>query len=131
VTVFLRRWAPALLWTTLLFAVSSRPALPVDLHSGSDKVAHFSAYAVLGVALAYGQVSSGISVAWPLLIGVATGGLDELYQSTVPNRSADPLDWLADSLGVFFGVLCFHLWRRRRERTTPPAPRSEPLFHDR
>jgi VanZ family protein len=131
VTGFLRRWGPALLCAALLFAASSRSSLPVDLHSGSDKLVHFAAYAVLGAALAYGQIASGISVAWPLLLGVATGGLDELYQSTVPNRSADPLDWLADSLGVFFGVFLFHLWRRFREPAAPRVNRSEPLFHDR
>jgi VanZ family protein len=127
---FLRRWGPALLCTALLFGASSRPSLPVDLHSGSDKIVHFAAYAVLGTALAHGQIASGIGVAWPLLIGVATGGLDELYQSTVPNRHADPLDWLADSLGVCFGVLLFHLWRRARTPTPRPET-SRPIFHDR
>jgi VanZ family protein len=127
---FLRRWGLALLWTALLFAVSSRPSLPVDLHSGTDKLAHFAAYTVLGVLLAHGQVRSRISVLWPLLIGVVVGGLDELFQSTVPNRTAEVGDWIADSLGVGFGVLSFHLWRRSRAAPGARAPRSEPLPHE-
>jgi len=130
VSGFLRRWGPALVWTALLFAVSSRTSLPVDLHSGSDKLAHFAAYAVLGVLLARGQWMAGIAVLWPVLIGVAIGGLDELYQGTVPNRHSDVGDWIADSLGVAFGVLTFHLWCRARTGGRPLTNRSEPLANE-
>jgi VanZ family protein len=130
VSRFLRRWGPALLWTAVLFAASSRPSLPVDLHSGTDKLAHFAAYAVLGVLLGRAQALSGIAVAWAILIGVMIGGLDELYQSTVPNRHADVGDWLADSAGVVTGVRLYHVWRRRHDRDRPGIRRTEPLTHE-
>lgn len=124
---FLRRWGPALLWTALLFAVSSRPSLPVELRSGTDKLAHFAAYAVLGALLAYGQARSRLAVLWAVALGVLVGALDELYQSTVPGRSAEVADWIADTLGVLFGVGAFHAARRARARAdaaraAPPAP---------
>lgn len=128
--LFLRRWGPALLWTALLFAVSSRPSLPVDLHSGTDKLAHFAAYSVLGVLLAFGQVRSGIRVIWPVVLGSLTGALDELFQSTVPGRSAEVGDWVADSLGAAFGVLLFHLWSRSGKPQGKRARSSAPLLHD-
>jgi VanZ family protein len=127
VSEWLRRWGPALLFTAILFAASSRPTLPVDLHSGSDKLVHFAAYSVLGVLLARGQLRSGVSAAWVILVGILIGGLDELYQSTIPNRSTDALDWLADSLGVVFGVFVFNLWWRARMREGHPARHVEPL----
>jgi VanZ family protein len=127
---FLRRWGPALLWTALLFAVSSRSSLPVDLHSGSDKLAHFAAYAVLGVLLAFGQVRSGMRVLWPVVLGSLIGALDELFQSTVPGRSAEVGDWVADSLGAAFGVLLFHLWSRPGTPRGEPARSSHPVLHE-
>jgi VanZ family protein len=38
-------------------------------------------------------------------IGAGMGLLDELYQSTVPGRTSDPLDWLVDVLAVTAAVL--------------------------
>jgi VanZ family protein len=121
VSRFLRRWGPALLWTGILFAASSRPTLPVDLAAGTDKLAHFAAYSVLGFLLARGQFHARISVVWPVAVGSLTGALDELYQSTVPGRHMDPADWLADTLGVVAGVTLYHLWRRSKpgRRTRP------------
>lgn len=127
---FLRRWGPAMLWTAVLFAVGTRSSLPVDLHSGTDKLAHFGAYAVLGVLLAYGQHRAGVSFVGAVLIGGAVGAADELLQSTVPGRHGDPADWLADALGVAAGVLFFHLWRRARERRGPRSRRPEPIPHE-
>jgi len=120
---FLWRWGPAILWTAVLFAASSRPSLPVDLHSGTDKLAHFAAYSVLGFLLARGGVRSRISLPLVVLIGILIGALDELYQSTIPNRVADVGDWIADSLGVVAGVVLHQLWWRRGARRAAPEPR--------
>jgi VanZ family protein len=130
VTEFLRRWGPALLWTAVLFGASSRQSLPVDLHSGTDKLAHFGAYAVLGLLLAHGQLRSGISVLWVMLFGSLIGGMDELYQGTVPNRSPDLHDWVADSLGVVAGVFLFNLWWHARSYGRARARRRQPVPHE-
>ncbi|HEV2130379.1 MAG TPA: VanZ family protein, partial [Longimicrobiaceae bacterium] len=79
-TRLLRDWWPALLWTAILFGLSSRPTLPVDLGGGLDKVAHFGAYAFLGLLLAHGQARSGIALLWAVAAGMLIGALDEFYQ---------------------------------------------------
>jgi VanZ family protein len=119
---FLRRWGPALLWTAILFFASSQPTLPVELRHGTDKLAHFAAYTVLGMLLARGQVDARISPFWPLLIGSAIGALDELYQGTVPGRNPSVGDWVADTLGVAAGVALVHVWRRMSSVRSVRAP---------
>lgn len=124
-TRLLRDWGPALLWTATLFALSSRPTLPVDMGSGLDKVAHFGAYSLLGMLLARGQTRSGIAVLWAVAAGMLIGALDEFYQSFVPGRSAELADWIADALGVLTGVSLYHLsrgWWRSRSSPAPEAP---------
>ena len=113
-----RAWVPALLWAAVLFAVSSRSTLPGDLGGGIDKLAHFGAYAVLGVLLARAAVGSRWSIAWPVLIGLAYAASDEIHQYFVPGRSADAGDWLADGLGVGAGCLLVYrvLSGRLRQR---------------
>jgi hypothetical protein len=127
VTLFLRRWGPALLWTALLFFASSQPTLPVELRGGTDKLAHFAAYTVLGLLLGRGQAAAGISVLWAVLIGSLIGGLDEIYQGTVPGRNPDVGDWIADTSGVITGVAIFHALRRARTTpgATPPINRTD------
>ena len=50
-----------------------------------------------------------------VVTGVMIGVFDELYQSTVPGRSLEFLDWVADSIGVFLGcrLAVFYYTRRR------------------
>lgn len=129
---FLRTWGPAIVWAGLLFAASSQPTLPVDLHSNLDKLAHFGAYAVLGLLLARAQVSTRVHVLWAVGIGAVIGGLDEFYQGFVPGRATELGDWIADALGVVAGVACYHLWRQWLAARSASAPRrtTEPLPHE-
>ncbi len=116
-TAAVRAWAPAVAWAAAIFAASSRPALPVDLVHGMDKLAHFLTYAVLGLALGFGQRRSGWPWAAALALGLLYGASDELHQGFVPGRTSDVADWVADALGTAAGLVCFHRWRRGR-----PAP---------
>ncbi|MBW3628730.1 MAG: VanZ family protein [Gemmatimonadetes bacterium] len=113
-------WLPALAWAALIFLLSARPTVPVALELGSDKVAHFLAYAVLGALLARGQSRSGMSAASACVLGAAYGASDEWHQSYVPGRSADPFDWVADTAGVIAGVTLYH-WMRRRPWSAAPV----------
>lgn len=110
-------WTPALLWAAVLFALSSRPTLPADLGGGLDKVAHFLAYAVLGLLLARGGLAWRMPIGWLVLFGLAYAVTDELHQAFVPGRSPDAADWVADALGVAAG--CLFLYRLRAGRTGP------------
>lgn len=128
---FLRDWGPAVLWAAGLFALSSRPALPVDLASGRDKIVHFAAYAVLGALLARGQIARHLPAMVAVLLGVVYAASDEIHQAFVPNRSADIFDWVADALGVIAGVLLVtHLARVRSRRAAAPHSVRRPSFHE-
>lgn len=98
----------ALLWRLLLWtlvagvtwlAVSPRPPASADL--GWDKLNHASAF----IALAFCACQAHAGARWRSMAALlAYGVLIELLQSQVPNRSADPVDVLADALGIALGV---------------------------
>lgn len=71
-------------------------------------MAHVAEYGVLGALLQRAARPRGL---WGLCIAVcvaaAVGGLDEIYQSTVPGRYSSALDWLADLAGAFLGAASF------------------------
>ena len=124
----LRPWLPALAWAALLFAFSAQPRLGIDLEHGSDKLAHFLAYAVLGALLAHATTRTGWPPAAARALGIAYGASDEVHQFFVPGRSSDVRDWLADAAGVIVAVALYHWWRRRAWRTNPPldGTRTDP-----
>ncbi len=98
----------------------------------SDKVAHFSVYAVLGAALAWGGLKT-----WKnpphvllLLLGSLYGASDEWHQSFVPGRDPSPWDWAADNVGVLVGYVLLLLivgrifWSARHDRDTTTTNRD-------
>jgi VanZ family protein len=93
-----------------IFAASSVPGtqLPARLW---DKLVHFMIYAVLGVLfmlpLTRGRLSGVTlrSASGALGLSVLYGISDELHQRFTPNRTSDPMDVLADSLGAAAGIL--------------------------
>lgn len=111
----------ALAWAGLIFWLSSRPSLPAPGFPLSDKVFHFAAYFVLGLALSL----AGLRPAAATAAGWAYGASDEVHQRFVPGRSADPLDWLADALGVAAAVYLHHRWRARRAPAPVRAPTAD------
>jgi VanZ family protein len=103
---------PALAYAGLIFWLSSQPNplpfLPQGLLS-QDKLLHALEYAVLGGLLFAGLrlagLRTGLAIAVAVLAASAYGASDELHQSFVPNRTADVLDWVADTLGALAGAL--------------------------
>jgi len=89
---------------------------PVDLPpiANVDKVLHAGAYGLLGILFyrAYRSrwpSASGWTMANASLLSAAFYGLtDEIHQYFVPGRSADPWDWLADTVGAMLGVVAYH-----------------------
>jgi VanZ family protein len=102
---------PAVLYAGVLYALSAQanplPFLPPEilLH---DKILHGLAYAALGALLVPGLRVAGCSPRRAFLLAVVIGslygGTDEFHQSFVPGRTADVLDWVADTLGVALGA---------------------------
>jgi VanZ family protein len=114
---FAARWGPPLLWAAAVFAFSSRPTLP-QLPSvlGWDKLQHSAAYAVGGVLIARALGRGGRAALLAAVLGSLYGASDEVHQLFVRNRSSDPVDWMADTLGVLAGVGLWHLWLHHSER---------------
>jgi len=104
--LFMGFWLPVLLYVTVIFTLSSQPYLQPPLRfTLSDKVAHVAEYLVLGLLLVRAMRAT-LRVSRPLFaammaIGfvVLVGGADEFYQSFVPGRSSDILDFAADVAG--------------------------------
>ena len=125
----LRAWLPAIVWTLLIFAVSSIPG-SVTATLGvkvSDKIAHVAEFTALGLFLTIGFAGTfGIErrllvTLSVLAVGFTIGFLDEIYQLLVPGRMAEFLDWVADSAGIIIGnriatAFLSHRSRRRAAR---------------
>lgn len=98
-------------WMGVLFWLSHQPSLPTpELFPGQDKLFHAIVYAILGALLlgatrfrppAYRRRQILLAVAIASLYGIS----DEFHQYFVPGRSADVLDWVADTLGAWLAVV--------------------------
>ncbi|HSM88997.1 MAG TPA: VanZ family protein [Desulfobacterales bacterium] len=122
---------PLTLYCVFIFIQSQLPAsfeMPDESHF--DKLLHFGAYGVMAV-LFYRTYLAGWPQAlkrtliWASAISTALYGLsDEIHQYFVPERSADPLDWLADAVGGAVGALIyqrlFDATRKIRQFHPPP-----------
>jgi VanZ family protein len=123
--------APLLAYCTFIVIQSHLPS-PVELPevSHADKLLHAGAYGVMAV-LFYRTYLAGWPQArkWTLLwvsgVSAALFGLsDEIHQFFVPERTADPLDFLADTVGAFLGAAVyqrlFDPYRRGRGSSARP-----------
>ena len=125
---WLRAWAPALLWSLIIFALSSIPGNqfpPMPGWWSADKFVHGVIYGVLG-ALCWRTVRAtwarGRGTGMQLIAAVAVTGLygitDELHQAFTPMRSPDPFDVIADVVGGLLGALvCVAILARRRAKS--------------
>ena len=116
------RSVTAVSYAAFLFYLSSHPwPQASNLPPGVDKIVHISLYIPLGfvvlwmLRLTRWRYESLMAwVAWG--VAVLYGLSDEVHQSFVPGRDASAADWGADiigaALGVSFGLLCIHLWRK-------------------
>ncbi len=112
----------SVLYAILVVVVSSWPAikLPDIGVEWTDKLAHFSQYAVLACLVAGGWARQGgwgnWSTQWrPMVFLIVFAAIDEFHQIWIPRREASMLDWTADSLGVLVGFgLGLFLWRRSK-----------------
>jgi len=87
-----------------------------------DKIAHAAAFGLLTLLLLRYLRSIGFANGWRILLGVgltitAMGVLDEWVQSSVPGRTASPMDVLADVAGAGFSVFLCFLWPAKPPET--------------
>lgn len=144
-------WTVAVVWMIIIFLLSHQPAgASSELSSGITafvldiihtvmpalqlelaefgfyirKLAHFTAYFLLGVLLLLACRRSGgkgfRSVVLAFGIAVLYAMSDEFHQLFIPGRSGEVRDVLIDSAGAMTGVLCYLLiavwWKSRASR---------------
>ncbi|KAE8762485.1 VanZ family protein [Georgenia thermotolerans] len=91
-------------------APSAATAVP-----GADKLAHLAVFA----AVTFTALRAGLFPALVVGFGVAHAVVSEVVQHTLlPGRSGDPLDAVADVLGVLAGVALARAVVRQRRATT-------------
>ncbi|HJR22515.1 MAG TPA: VanZ family protein [Dongiaceae bacterium] len=93
----------------LVAALSLAPSAALPPTSIGDKAEHVIAFAILGML---GAASSERSVARTILGLAAFGIAIEMLQAFSPGRSPDPLDVVADVVGVGLGCGAVILLRR-------------------
>ena len=108
-------YLPLALWAAGVLAIGALDTGAVSLQYGSDKAAHFAMYGVGGalagwVARRRGSVPGRRSLAFVALVAT----VDELNQSRLATRDADPWDWVADLAGALVLYIAVKLFRRNR-----------------
>ncbi|HSW54299.1 MAG TPA: VanZ family protein [Ignavibacteriaceae bacterium] len=117
-------YVPLTIYWLVLFTATTIPVERLPSVGFGDKVNHFLAYFVLAVliylALIYQRKSKFLfekAAIVTIVIGLFYGAVDELHQLLVPGRYAEIMDWVADALGTFAGVLIvYFLINRLRYR---------------
>jgi VanZ family protein len=99
-----------------LFTMSVRPAAAGLIAAPWDKVAHFAVYSAIA-ALLWVAAAGRMRVAL-LFIVIALGLLDELHQAAVPGRTADAMDFLADTCAAAATIGLLALKEHGPGRTT-------------
>lgn len=100
-------WLLAICWAGIIFFLSAQSTVPVPSGLAGEllsKGAHFTEFFILAY-LVFNALRRHQQIKKPLLLAVVIsliyGATDELHQLFVVGRSADVLDFLADSAGVF------------------------------
>ncbi|MDO9130177.1 MAG: VanZ family protein [Anaerolineales bacterium] len=117
ITVYLRRWLPAILIMATIFVFSSIPSSELPDFARADlfikKGGHMLGYGLLTLAYLRGLCAErsdpkvSIVAAWLLAVLYASG--DEFHQSFVAGRHASPEDVGIDAIGAAIALL---IWIR-------------------
>jgi VanZ family protein len=102
----MRAWLPVLAWAAVIFALSSISTFGAVFGTWDVVLlglAHAAEYTVLGALLVRALRRPLPAFALGILYAVT----DELHQTFVSGRLGDPLDVLADAVGVAAGVLAW------------------------
>lgn len=119
------RWAPPIIWVAVILVGTSWPGVSLGPDGlPLDKVAHFTAYAVLAALMlrATAAPRSWAAFAVVLFAVAAFGAVDEWHQSFIPRRSMSFADWVADVSGALVGLLAVRYVPFLSSRRLPPLP---------
>ena len=119
---FLKFWFPVILYSGMIFAVSSVPNLRAPMEeSNFDKVIHCLEYMILGILVcrviqSTGLLESRMTFVVVILFCAFYGFSDEFHQLFVMGRDSDWKDLLADSLGGAIGAWIYLIYRKFLQR---------------
>jgi VanZ family protein len=111
-----------ILYCSFIYWLSSKSAIPMPmLFLHQDKLHHLGAYFMMGVLawrcfrlfLSKLRLVGLCSVIFCSIYGIS----DEWHQSFVEGRTADILDWVADTVGAVIAITMIRLvlvWRNKR-----------------
>lgn len=109
---------PPVLVAATIFALSSQSSLPAPDVVGWDKLAHALAFGTLSLTCGRALFAYGRSRLTAAVLGAAIaivyGLTDELHQASVPGRSPDVLDLVADAVGAMVAAFVWFRWWRPR-----------------
>lgn len=121
---FIRFWFPAILYSGIIFCISSIPNVATPLPEIQlDKFLHIFIYLPFGFLVARGIGGTRPSVSsrnlWILvfLIAFLYGVSDECHQSFVPGRNFEIFDLLADAIGGAIGGYIYLLRGRKTKKS--------------
>ncbi|MFQ5676395.1 MAG: VanZ family protein [bacterium] len=126
----IKYFVPAILYAALIFGLSALPssAIPDLGISSGDLFMHFGEYTIFGYFLGMAAIQTSENANWKrVLLGLIIGSLyaasDEYHQSFVAGRVSEVSDFIADTVGVMFGMYLFLklLKRGRRDSRRPPV----------
>lgn len=107
---------PGIVYVVYIFfsGTAHSEGLPAQV---SDKLAHFVAFglmvplSILAARYFRPRLGMGPGIAMGVLVASGLGALLEFWQSFLPYRDADVLDWVADTAGaIFFAVVVAAAW---------------------
>lgn len=100
-------------WALLIFRLTTAPQVVVTEDTWFQQVmmsgAHFFFFGMQAVFLWRSIANKTSAVLTASLYGLAI----ELIQRSVPGRSADPIDWLLDTLGAVLFVIAYAKYSRK------------------
>jgi VanZ family protein len=110
------RALPAALYTAGIFYAGTIRLRGLPSGFGLDKVFHFVSFAGLALLIEFALIEAGprLAAVLSVVLASAVGLALELVQAALPHRSAEVLDWVADTLGALLGAWIWAAFSARR-----------------
>ena len=110
-------YMPLIFYWLLILTLTSLPGEDLPDIKISDKIEHFLAFGGLGFLLHLSlriqdkfNIIKKLPWLFAILFAAAYAAFDELHQLFIPGRLCDIHDWIADTVGVTFGVIIMALF---------------------
>lgn len=118
---FFKLWLPVIIWTSLIFYLSSIPDLKTDLKYDFilRKIAHAVEYLILTFLLYRAfkgsfNISAFNLILYPAIISLLYAISDEIHQSFVVTRGCSARDVVIDSVGIICAIILVIYIRKRK-----------------